>query len=62
LHRNFNPSNWQIVSAILTHIALNLVFLLALMGVIGIRWIGIWAILGAIAQVTLARFAKAEVL
>jgi hypothetical protein len=32
------------------------------MGVIGIRWIGIWAILGAIAQVTLARFAKAEVL
>jgi hypothetical protein len=32
------------------------------MGVIGIYWTGILAILGAIAQVTLARFAKAEVL
>jgi hypothetical protein len=60
LHRNFNPSNWQIVFVILTHIALNLVFLLALMGVIGIHWTGILAILGATAQVALVRFAKAE--
>jgi len=60
LHRNFNPSNWQIVFVILTHIALNLVFLLALMGVIGIHWTEILAILGATAQVTLVRFAKAE--
>jgi hypothetical protein len=60
LHRNFNLSNWQIVLVILTHIVLNLVFLLALMGVIGIHWTGILAILGATAQVTLVRFAKAE--
>jgi hypothetical protein len=60
LHRNFNSSKWQIVLVILTHIALNLVFLLNLMGVIGIHWTGILAILGATAQVTLVRFAKAE--
>jgi hypothetical protein len=62
LRQKFNSSNWQIAFVALIHITLNLVFLLALIGVIGIRWIGIWAILGAIAQVTLARFAKAEVL
>jgi hypothetical protein len=62
LRQKFNSSNWQIAFVALIHITLNLVFLLALMGVIGIRWIGILAILGAIAQVTLARFAKAEVL
>jgi len=59
LRQKFNLSNWQVASVVLTHITLNVVFLLALMGAIGIRWLGVLVVLGAITQLMLARFPRA---